>query len=141
VSGFLLDTNVISEVVRPKPEPRVIAWLEAADEDLLFLSALTIGEIRKGITALSEPTRKASLEKWLVSDLMVRFENRILSIDYLVAERWGRIAGTLTEQGILLPVIDGLLASTAMHHNLTLVTRNIRDVTRTGVATFDPWTV
>jgi predicted nucleic acid-binding protein len=141
VSGFLLDTNVISEVVRPKPDPRVAQWIEAADEELLFLSALTFGEIRKGITTLTDPPRTALLEAWFTGDLMVRFEGRILPIDQIVAERWGRLSGSLATQGFPLPVVDGLLASTALQHNLTLVTRNTRDVIRTGVTVLDPWTM
>jgi predicted nucleic acid-binding protein len=141
VSGFLLDTNVISELVRPRPDPRVAHWLDSADEELLFLSVLTLGEIRKGITTLTDPARKARLEVWLHGNLLPRFESRILPIDQAIAERWGQITGLLAAQGSPLPVIDGLLAATALDHNLTLVTRNTRDVALTGVGVFDPWTV
>ena len=140
MSGFLLDTNVISEVVRPRPDPRVARWLESADEESLFVSALTVGEIRKGITALTDEPRKALLEAWFAGDLMVRFEERILPVDRIVAERWGRLAGALAKQGSPLSVVDGLLAATALQHNLTMVTRNTRDVLRTGVTVLDPWT-
>ena len=139
MSGFLLDTNVVSELVRPKPDPRVVGWLDSTDEDLFFLSVLTLGEIRKGITTLADPVRKVRLETWLSRGLIVRFEGRILPIDLAVAERWGQIAGSLASQGAPLPVIDGLLTATALHHNLTLVTRNTRDVALTGVSAFDPW--
>jgi predicted nucleic acid-binding protein len=135
VSGFLLDTNVISELVRPRPNPRVTHWLDSIDEELLFLSVLTLGEIRKGITALAS-ARKVRLEAWLSGGLIPRFESRILAIDQAIAERWGQITGSLAAQGTPLPVIDGLLAATALDHNLTLVTRN---VSLTGVAVFDPW--
>ena len=141
MSGFLLDTNVISELVRPRPDPRVARWLDSADEELLFLSVLTLGEIRKGITTLTDPARKARLEVWLHGNLLPRFESRILPIDQAIAERWGQITGLLAAQGSPLPVIDGLLAATALDHNLTLVTRNTRDVALTGVGVFDPWTV
>lgn len=140
MSGFLLDTNVISEVVRPHPDPRVSRWIEAAEEELLFVSALTVGEIRKGITTLTNEPRKAVLEAWFNGDLMLRFEDRILPVDRVVAERWGRLAGALAKQGSPLSVVDGLLASTALQHNLTLVTRNTGDVIRTGVTVLDPWT-
>lgn len=140
MSGFLLDTNVISEVVRPKPDPRVARWLETHEEDSMFLSVLTLGEIRKGITTLADAPRKTLLEAWFTSDLLERFEGRILPIDHFVAERWGRISGSLATQGFPLPVVDGLLASTALQNNLTLVTRNTRDVLRTGVIVLDPWT-
>lgn len=140
MNGFLLDTNVVSELVRPRPDSRVAYWMESTDEELLFLSVLTLGEIRKGITALADPARKGRLETWLSRGLILRFEGRILAIDQAVADRWGQITGALALQGSPLAVIDGLLAATALHHNLTLVTRNTRDVALTGAAVFDPWT-
>jgi toxin FitB len=140
VSGFLLDTNIVSELVRPRPDPRVAQWLDSTDEELLFLSVLTLGEIRKGITTLTDRARKTRLEAWLRGSLLARFEGRILPIDHAIADRWGQISGSLAAQGSPLAVIDGLLAATALHHNLTLVTRNTRDVARTRVGVFDPWT-
>jgi predicted nucleic acid-binding protein len=139
VSGFLLDTNIVSELVRPRPDHRVTQWLDSTDEELLFLSVLTLGEIRKGITTLTDPARKTRLEAWLSGNLLARFEGRILPIDHAIADRWGQITGSLAAQGSPLAVIDGLLAATALHHNLTLVTRNTRDVARTRVGVFDPW--
>jgi predicted nucleic acid-binding protein len=139
VSGFLLDTNVISEILRPRPDPRVELWFESTEEELLVLSVLTIGEIRKGIAILGDAARKTTLETWLTGNLMVRFAGRILPIDETVAALWGQVTGSLAKQGFRVPVIDGLLASTALHHNLTLVTRNTRDVAPTGVALLDPW--
>jgi toxin FitB len=138
VSGFLLDTNVISELVRPKPDLKVKAWVAATDENLLHLSVLTLGEIRKGITALKDVSRRVALETWLDSDLVLRFAGRILAIDQAVADRWGRLAAHAGPKS-LLPVIDGLLAATALDHNLTLVTRNTKDVALTGVPVFNPW--
>jgi toxin FitB len=137
VSGFLLDTNIISELVKAKPEPRVTAWIENIDERLLYLSVLTLGEIRKGITSLRDGARRVSLEAWLDRDLVLRFSDRIISIDLNVADRWGRIAGNARKKP--LPVIDGLLAATALHYDLTLVTRNIADIAGSGVAVFNPW--
>ena len=137
MSGFLLDTNIISELVKARPEPRVTAWIENIDESLLYLSVLTLGEIRKGITSLGDGARRVSLEAWLDGDLALRFSDRILSIDLDVADRWGRIAGNTRKKP--LPVIDGLLAATALHYDLTLVTRNIADITGSGVAVFNPW--
>jgi toxin FitB len=139
VSGFLLDTNVISELVKPRPEPSVVSWIEDIDENLLHLSVLTLGEIRKGVAALPQSARRTALEAWLESDLRLRFSKRILPIDEQVADRWGSLAGQAQKDGHSLPVIDGLLASTAIHHNLTLVTRNIGDVAATGVTAFNPW--
>ena len=137
MSGFLLDTNVISELVRPRPDANVTRWIRSTDEELLHLSVLTIGEIRKGIVAIQDASRRITLETWLDGDLVVRFANRILSIDRHVADRWGRLSAP---GEFVIPVIDGLLAATALHHNQTLVTRNTKDVARTGVPVFNPWT-
>lgn len=139
MSGFLLDTNVISELVRPRPEPNVTNWIEATNESLLYLSVLTLGEVRKGIASLRNTSRRAALEAWLDSDLALRFANRILPVDQNVADRWGRIAAQSAAQGSPLSVIDGLLAATALDHNLTLVTRNVKDVAVAGVPLFNPW--
>ncbi|MFY9675759.1 MAG: type II toxin-antitoxin system VapC family toxin [Terriglobales bacterium] len=139
MNGFLLDTNVISELTRPRPDSRVAAWLDSADEEQLFLSVLTLGEIRKGIAMVADSSRKVSLEIWLNRGLIARFEGRILGIDPSIADRWGQISGLLARRGTPLPVVDGLLAATALHHNLTLVTRNIRDVASTGTKVLDPW--
>jgi predicted nucleic acid-binding protein len=139
VSGFLLDTNVISEIVKPRPNSGVLRWMESTDESLLCLSALTVGELRKGIALLPTGRRRVSLEAWLDYDLMLRFSDRILPVDVRVADRWGRIYGTDAARKSPLPVIDGLLAATALHHNLTLVSRDIKHAEITGVEIFDPW--
>lgn len=140
MSGFLLDTNVISELVRRKPEPRVTTWIEATDEMLLHLSVLTLGEIRKGIVSLRDASRRVGLGAWLDSELVVRFADRILPIDEAVADRWGRLTAQGEAANSPLPIIDGLLAATALQYNLTLVTRNVKDVAATGVPLFNPWT-
>ena len=139
MSGFLLDTNVISELVKPKPEPRVTTWIDSIDEDLLYLSVLTLGEIRRGIASLRDAQRRVILEAWLDSDLIFRFAERILPIDGAVADRWGRLAADAASAKSPLPVIDGLLAATALDHNLTYVTRNTKDVAVTRVSVFNPW--
>jgi toxin FitB len=139
VSGFLLDTNVISELVKPRPEASVTAWVEDTDESLLYLSVLTLGEIRRGIAALPQSRRRATLEAWLDKDLRARFEDRILVIDPEVADRWGLLTAAARNSGIVLPVIDGLLAATALEHNLTLVTRDTGQIPSMGVAVFNPW--
>lgn len=139
MSGFLLDTNVVSELVKPKPEPNVVTWIQATDESLLFLSVLTIGEVRKGISSLPAGNKRAFLESWLCNELVLRFTDRILSIDFEVAERWGLLSAQAKASGMLLPVIDGLLAATALHHNLTFVTRNTNDVKLHGLSVFNPW--
>lgn len=139
MSGFLLDTNVISELVKPRPEASVTAWVEDTDESLLYLSVLTLGEIRRGIAALPQSRRRAILEAWLNKDLRARFEDRILIIDQNVADRWGLLTAVARNSGIALPVIDGLLAATALEHNLTLVTRDTGQIPSMGVAVFNPW--
>jgi toxin FitB len=139
VSGFLIDTNVISELVKPRPEANVTTWIEATDESLLYLSVLTFGEIRRGIGVLPQSRRRANLEAWLDKDLRARFENRILSIDQEVADRWGLLTAAARNSGVVLPVIDGLLAATALEHNLTLVTRDTGQIPSMGVAVFNPW--
>jgi predicted nucleic acid-binding protein len=139
MSGFLLDTNCISEVVRVSPDPRVLSWLGAAEESLLYLSVLTLGEIRKGVAALTQSKRRTLLESWLEVELRLRFAGRILSIDAAVADRWGVLAAEVKAQGAALSTIDGLLAATALHHNLTIVSRNIRDFACTQVSVLNPW--
>lgn len=139
MSGFLLDTNIISELIKPRPESGVTAWIEGTDESLLYLSVLTLGEIRRGIAALPQSRRRAALEAWLDKDLRARFEGRILIIDYEVADRWGLLSAAARNSGIALPVIDGLLAATALEHNLTLVTRDTGQIPSMGVAVFNPW--
>lgn len=139
MSGFLLDTNVVSELIKPTPEPRVVSWIQATDESLLHLSVLTIGEIRKGINSLPHGHRRALLESWIGNDLALRFAQRILPIDFEIAERWGLSSAQAKAAGVLLPVIDGLIAATAMHHNLTFVTRNTKDIRIAGVNLFNPW--
>jgi len=139
VTGFLLDTNVISELVKPKPDDRVRRWIEETDESILFLSVLTLGEIRKGVERLRSGRRRGRLESWPQVDLPSRFQDRVLPIDVAIADRWGRVSAIAAAKGKPVPVMDGLLAATAIHHNLTLVTRNSADVSCTGVATLNPW--
>jgi predicted nucleic acid-binding protein len=139
MTGFLLDTNCISEVVRLKPDPRLTAWIEAAEESLLFLSVLTLGEIRKGLAALPQGKRRSRLETWLEVELQARFSGRILSIDAAVADRWGLLAAVAKTKGQPLSAIDGLRAATAIHHNLTIVSQNAGDFTNTQVPVVNPW--
>ncbi len=139
MTGFLLDTNCISELVRTKPEMRVVQWLENSDERLLYLRVLTIGEIRKGIAALATGKQRTRLETWIELELKTRFNDRILPIDAEVAERWGVLAAQAKAAGRPLAVIDGLLAATALHYNLAIVTRNTADFAETNVAIICPW--
>ncbi len=139
MSGFLLDTNVLSELVKPRPDGKVLRWIEETDESILFLSVLTLGEIGNGIARLGRGARRGRLESWLQVDLRARFQGRILPIDEAIADRWGAISASAAAKGKPVPVVDGLLAATALHHNLTLVTRNSSDVAGTGVSTVNPW--
>jgi toxin FitB len=139
VNGFLLDTNVISELAKPRPDANVVAWISSIDESLLCLSVLTLGEIRKGVALLPPTARRSALELWLDRELTLRFSGRILAVDEPVANHWGQLSAAAASRKMVLPVIDGLLAATALHHDLTLVTRNTRDVRPTGVAIFNPW--
>jgi toxin FitB len=139
MSGFLLDTNCISELLRSDPEPRVLQWIGAADESLLYLSVLTLGEIRKGITLLPPSKRRTELEMWLDLDLQTRFAGRILAIDHKTADHWGTLAAAAKRAGKALSAIDGLLAATALHHDLTIVTRNVTDFESTQVPLVNPW--
>lgn len=139
MNGFLLDTNCISEVVRARPEPHVLEWLETVDECMLYLSVLTLGEIRKGVAVLPQGKRRTQLETWLEVELGARFSARILPIDAAVADRWGLLAAEAKRRGRVLSTIDALLAATALHFNLTLVSRNVGDFALTSVPTLNPW--
>jgi predicted nucleic acid-binding protein len=139
MSGFLIDTNCLSELVTVKPEPRVIEWMEATDEGLLYLSVLTLGEVRKGLAGLALGKRRTQIETWLEVELKARFSGRILPIDAPVADRWGSLAAQAKRRGTPLPIIDGLLAATALHYNLTVVTRDAGDFTNAQVQVLNPW--
>ena len=139
MNGFLLDTNVISELIKSEPDGHVLRWIDETEETILFLSVLTLGEIRNGIERLNPGKRRGRLESWLAVDLRLRFQDRILTVTEAIAERWGALSATAARKGRPVPVIDGLLAATALHHDLMLVTRNDRDVRGTGVPTLNPW--
>jgi predicted nucleic acid-binding protein len=139
MSGFLLDTNCISELIRPRPEPRVVEWMRAVDESLLYLSVLTLGEIRAGAASLPQSKRRACLESWLELDVRVRFSGRILALDDVVADRWGWLTAEAERRGRPLPAFDGLLAATAIEHNLTVVSRNVGDFAHARVPILNPW--
>ena len=134
--SYLVDTNVLSELRRKRPEPNVVAWFSERPRQALFLSVLTLGEIRKGIERLSDAALQQALNDWLEVELPRYFWGRVLSVDALTADRWGRLQGSA---GRPLPAIDSLLAATALQHDLTLVTRNTADFEGLGVRLVNPW--
>lgn len=139
--SYLIDTNVLSELRRKQPDAKVVAWLQQRPRQSLYLSVLTLGEIRKGIARLDgaqDAARRTVLIDWLEQELPTYFLGRMLPIDAPVADRWGRLQ---SDAGRPLPAIDGLLAATALQHNLTLVTRNVRDFADLCPDIFDPWNV
>ena len=136
---FMLDTCVISELVKPRPDENVVRWIDSVDERRLYLSVLTLGELEKGITKLQASQRKDDLREWLEHDLTARFEGRILPVDFAVAAAWGTLQGEAERSGKKLPVIDSLLAATAEIHQLTIATRNVADFERCSVAILNPW--
>ena len=136
---YLLDTCVICEIIKPKPDKNVVAWLKNQNEDDLFLSVLTFGEIEKGIEKATNVTRKRKLQLWVADDLKKRFEGRVISIDLEVAVKWGEIQGVAELSGKPMPTIDGLIAVSGYVHDCVVVTRNTADMMQSKVALFDPW--
>lgn len=131
-----MDTNVISELRRKMPDPNVADWFAKRSATSLFLSVLTLGEIRKGIEKHADPEKRLLLADWLEQDLSGYFRGRILSIDATIADQWGRLQVTT---GRPLPVIDSLLAATALRHGLRMVTRNVSDFAGLAVEVINPW--
>jgi predicted nucleic acid-binding protein len=136
---FLLDTCVISELVAKQPNLHVVQWVDSIDEDKLFLSAITIGEIKRGIEKLADSSRKSALVEWLKGDLLIRFTDRILPIDTSVVLVWGQLTADLEKQGRRMPAIDSLIAATCLQGRLDLVTRNESDFAHSGVTVINPW--
>lgn len=136
---FLLDTCIISEIIRPTPSGKVVKWIKGQDENSLFISVLTIGELHKGIEKLPESKRKEDLHNWVEDDLKERFLNRIINIDIYVAMQWGKIQGIVEKAEKPMPAIDSLIAATGIAHHLTVVTRNTADMKESGVTLLNPW--
>jgi predicted nucleic acid-binding protein len=139
MKGFLLDTNVPSEMTRKRPQSSVSEWLETADDDQLYFSVVSLGEILKGITILPESKRRSGLQQWLDETLRPWFEGRVLPISESIAEQWGVLAGQCQLRGRPLGLADGFIAATALDHDLTIITRNVKDFEGLGVGVFSPW--
>lgn len=141
MNGFLLDTNVLSEFGRSAipPDASVRGWVESVPPELLFTSVLTFGEIRKGIELLAPGKKRSELEQWLDADLNGWFGGNVLQITKAISERWGRLAAQMQQRGMPLGNIDGLLAATALEHDLTVATRNTRHFENLGIAILNPW--
>lgn len=136
---FLLDTNIVSETVRPKPDERVLAWLETQTPDELFLAAQTIGELVRGARKVKDKARRERFEQWIERELTDQFEGRVLPFDGPAAVLWGRLMGDGDRTGRPPAATDAQIAAVALHHDLTLVTRNVRDFRRLDVRLLNPW--
>ena len=137
--NYLLDTCVISELIKPKPNSKVLKWLRSCQDETLFLSSLTIGEIQKGISKLPNSQKKTNLQDWMDNELIRRFEKRILGFNYKVAQKWGKIQASAEAAGTKMPVIDSLIASIGISYEMTVVTRDISGMKNSGVKLFNPW--
>lgn len=138
-AGFLLDTNVPSELTRSSPNARVSTWVGAQDSVSLYLSVVSVGEFRKGFCLLPQGRRRMQLEQWLEQFLLPLFSSRILPVTQSIANRWGVLSATCQVRGTPLNTADGMIAATALEHNLTLVTRNVKDFAELRVDLLDPW--
>jgi predicted nucleic acid-binding protein len=137
--NYLLDTRVISEFVKPKPARQVLDWLNSVESDRVFLSAVTVGEIQAGISNQQNANRRTELEEWLNVELATQFVNRILPLDEAVFKTWGQMTARLKQTGKPMSVMDSLIAATALHHSMILVSRNLADFEHAGLSLFNPW--
>lgn len=134
--SYLLDTNILSELTKPKPNPRVLAWFAATPSDALHISVITLGELRSGVERMPDSKRRERIRLWLEQTLADWLGDRALPVSAAVADRWGRLTAQVKRP---LPAIDSLLAATALTHNLRIVTHNTRDFALPGVDVVDPW--
>lgn len=137
--NYLLDTCLISELAKSKPDEKVVDWVLSENETGFYISVLTFGELHKGIEKLPESKKKEELRSWIEDELKNRFQNRIIGIDMRVSILWGKIQCIAEKKGKPMPAIDFLIAATALAHDLTVVTRNVSDMEQSGVRLLNPW--
>jgi predicted nucleic acid-binding protein len=137
--NFLLDANLVSEWTKPHPNPGVVSWLADADEDRVFISVVTIAELRRGVERLAIGRRRKRLNEWIEGELLFRFDGRILPIDAATADAWGRIVAHREGLGRPIGAMDAFIAATAQVHTLTLATRNQTDFEASVAAVVNPW--
>ena len=137
--NYLLNTCMISELVKPAADDKVTDWISSLPEETIHLNVITVGEIQKGIAKLPASAKKHQLQSWLDNDLILRFENRIVPIDQKVARMWGKILAQAEKKGRQIPAIDGLIAATGLVYDMTVVTRNVSDIQVDGLSLFNPW--
>lgn len=137
--SYLIDTCCISELIKKEPNSNVVKWFSMVDETTLFLSVVTLGELRKGVEKLADSRRKDELSYWISNDLTNRFRNRIINISVREMNEWGVMLAQAELSGRPIPAVDALIASTARVHSLAVVTRNVRDFENTGVEVVNPW--
>ncbi len=137
--AFLLDTNIVSETVRPKPEPNVLSWLEGQNPSELFLASMTIGELMRGARKIKEVPRREVYERWIEDDLTQQFDGHILSFDDKAARTWGRLMGDGDRKGLTPASADAQIAAVAIDHSMVLVTRNVKDFQQFDIEIKNPW--
>ncbi|MHB1942232.1 MAG: PIN domain-containing protein [Acidiferrobacteraceae bacterium] len=137
--NVLLDTNVVSEWAKPRPDPSMVAWLADADEDRIFISVITVAELRHGIERLAPGARRVRLDAWLTEQLPLRFEDRLLTVDAETANLWGRVMARGQAAGRPPGAMDAFIAATVLRHDMTLATRNVADFQMLGVRLVNPW--
>jgi toxin FitB len=137
--NFLLDTNVVCEWTKPRPDVGVVAWLAGADEDRIFISVVTVAELRHGIERLPVGARRGRLDTWLTDEVPKRFEERLLAVDAETANIWGRVMVRGQAAGRAPGAMDAFIAATVLRHDMSLVTRNVSDFEALGVRLVNPW--
>lgn len=136
---YLLDTSVISELISSQPNPNVVEFVDSLDQEDIYLSTITVGEVAKAIQKQSDPTRKQSLQKWLYQDLLVRFDGRIIPLDANVMIRWGQLTAKVESIGVEFPAVDGMIAAIVLTHEMVLVTMYENDFKDTEIEVVNPW--